>query len=195
MFVSEQKLKSFTAIHQSVSPTDLQPFVLQAQDIMLQEYLGATFFKQLQQQIINNSVTVVNRTILDDYISPALCNLAMYSALPFLTYKIFQKSILKPGAESTQNIELDELKFLQSQVKDVADSYIKAMQVYLKNNLSLYPAYSQYLLSDGIKPNKDSPYFSGIQTNSKYYNKGRSKNIRDTYRGENSTTDEECCDQ
>lgn len=184
LFVSESKLKSFTSIHASVSPTDLVPFVIQAQDLVLHEYLGSTFYRQLKDQVVNSTVTPANRTILDDYIGPALCNLALFYALPGLTYKVFQKSVLKPGSESSQNIGLDELKFLQSQARDVAESYIKQMQVYLKNNIALYPAYENYLHSDGMAPNKKSPYFSGIQTNSKLY---RRKN-------NDKNGDFDCCD-
>lgn len=195
LFVSEEKLKSFTSVHASVSPTDLVPFIIQAQDLVLHEYLGSTFYRQLKDQVVNGTVTAANRTILDDYISPALCNLAIYFALPGLTYKVFQKSVLKPGSESSQQIGLDELKFLQSQAKDVADNYLKQLQLYLKNNITLYPAYQAYLLSDGIAPNKKSPYFSGIQTNSKYFNRNRAKNIRNTYADRNDSDDFECCDQ
>lgn len=194
LFVSEEKLKSFTAIHASVSPTDLVPFVIQSQDLVLADYLGATFYKQLKDQVVNNTVTTVNRTIMDDYIAPALCNLAFYYALPGLTYKVFQKSVLKPGSESSQQIGLDELKFLQSQAKDVAYNYLKKLQVYLKNNLSLYPAYSSYLLSDGNAPNKRSPYFCGIQTNSRLYNRGKRKNIQDAT-SSSGVDDFGCCEE
>jgi len=194
LFVSEEKLKAFTAIHASVSPTDLVPFVIQAQDLVLHEYLGSTFFKQLKEQVVNNTVSTVNRTIIDDYIAPALCNLSMYFALPNLTYKVYQKGVLKPSSESSQNIGLDELKFLQSQCKEVADSYIKQLQTYLKNNISLYPAYESYLLSDGVAPNKKSPYFCGIQTNSKYYNRNRAKNIRRSIGSQEAEEDFPCCE-
>jgi len=178
IWVSEERLKAATAIHASVSPTDIQPFVIQAQTLILQEFLGSTFFKQLNDQIVNGTVTTVNRTILDDYIGPCLVNYALYFALPNLTFKIYQKSVLKSGSESSQQIGLDELKFLQAQAKDVADNYLKQLQTYLKNNSSLYPAYANYVLADGVAPSKKSPYFCGIQTSSKYFNKNRSKNIR-----------------
>lgn len=194
LWVSESKLKSFTSIHQSVSVTDLTPYVLQAQSLVMQEYLGSTFYKQLNDQIINNTVTAANRTILDDWISPALCNLAMWYAYPNLTYKIYQKSVLKPGSESSQQIGLDELKFLQQQAYDVAMNYIKQMQLYLKNNISLYPAYASYLLSDGNAPNRKSPYFCGIQTNSRLYNRGKRKNIQNAL-GTSGEDDFGCCEE
>jgi len=188
LFVSELKLKAFTSIHASVSPTDLQPFVIQAQDLMLHDILGSTFYRQLESQIVNNTVTAANRTILDDFISPFICNYAMVFALPALTFKIYQKSVLKPGSESSSNISLDELKFLIQQAENVAENYAKQLQLYLKNNLHLYPAYQNYILADGLAPNKSSPYFSGIVTNSKVYK--RKNSIRDLHNGK----DFDCCE-
>jgi hypothetical protein len=42
------------------------------------------------------------------------------------------------------------------------------MTTYLKNNLSDYPAYNSYDFLDGITPDKGTPYFSGLQTNSSF---------------------------
>jgi hypothetical protein len=170
LMVSEEKLKSYTSIHQSVSPDDLQPYILQSQDLYLQNYLGATFYQQLQDQIIAGSVTVANRFLLDNYIGTLLCNYAMYHALPFLKYKIFNKSILSPNNETSSDVSLEELKFLQNEVRSVAESYTKLMQVFLWNNSSDYPAYTSPNPLDGMTPDRKTPYFGGIQTNSKFFN-------------------------
>jgi hypothetical protein len=138
LFVSETKLKSYTSIHQSVSPDDLQPFILQAQDIYLQNYLGATFYQELQTQITNNTLTIPNKKVLDDFIGAMLCNYALYHALPFLKYKL---------------------------------------TVFLRNNLTDYPSYNSADFLDGITPDRDTPYFSGLQTNSSF-NLSRNRNRR-----------------
>ena len=78
LFISEEKLKSFTSIHQSVSPTDLVPYVMQSQDIYLQNYLGSTFYQELQFQIKANELSAPNRYLIDNYIGPMLCNYSMY---------------------------------------------------------------------------------------------------------------------
>ena len=67
LFVSEQALKSFTSINQNVSPADLTPFILQAQDIELQYYLGSTFYFSIQDQVLTNTVSVANQFLLDQY--------------------------------------------------------------------------------------------------------------------------------
>jgi hypothetical protein len=173
LFVSETKLKSYTSIHQSVSPDDLQPFILQAQDIYLQNYLGATFYQELQNQIATNTVSVLNKKLLDDYIGAMLCNYALYHALPFLKYKVFNKSIMNNDSESGQSIDLDALKFLQNEVRSVAENYTKMLTTYLRNKLTDYPSYNNFDWLDGITPDKGTPYFSGIQTNSSFNSRNR----------------------
>jgi hypothetical protein len=94
----------------------------------------------------------------------------MYHALPFLKYKIFNKSILSPNNENSVDVSLEELKFLQNEVRSVAESYTKLMQVFLWNNSSDYPAWTSPNPLDGTLPDKKTPYFGGIQTNSKWFN-------------------------
>jgi hypothetical protein len=176
LFVSEEKIKSYTSIHESVSPEDLTPYVLQAQDIYLLNYLGQTFYTQLKEQITNGAISTPNRWLLDNYIGSILVNYAMYHALPFLKYKVFNKSILSPTQENAGSIGLDELKFLQNQVREVAESYVDQMQIYLANHLSDYPAYGNANSTDGMAPDKKTPYFGGLQTNSKFFNYRKYKN-------------------
>lgn len=176
LFISEEKLKSYTSIHESVSPEDLTPYVLQAQDIYLMNYLGMTFYQQLKDQIIAGQISIPNKFLLDNYIGQILVNYAMYHALPFLKYKVFNKSILSPDAEHSGSIDLNELKFLQSEVRMVAESYVDQMQIYLNNNSSLYPAYANYNTNDGQAPDRKTPYFSGLQTNSQFFNWRKYKN-------------------
>lgn len=170
LMISEEKLKSYTSIHESVSPEDLTPYVLQAQDIYILNYLGQTFYTQLKTQITNGTISTPNRWLLDNYIGSILCNYAMYHALPFLKYKVFNKSILSPTQENAGSIGLDELKFLQNQVREVAESYTDQMQIYLANHLSDYPAYGNANSTDGQAPDKKTPYFGGLQTNSQFFN-------------------------
>jgi hypothetical protein len=82
LFVSEEKLKSFTSINNNVSPLDLIPYVLSSQDIYLQNYIGATYYMQLKEQVRTNTVSVDNKFLLDNYIGSALCNWAL--AMPYL---------------------------------------------------------------------------------------------------------------
>jgi hypothetical protein len=107
-----------------------------------------------------------------------LCNYALYHALPFLKYKVFNKSIMNNDSESGQSIDLEALKFLQNEVRSVAENYTKMMTTFLRNNLSDYPAYQSFDFLDGITPDKGTPYFSGLQTNSSFNLSRRRANRR-----------------
>ena len=101
LLVSEEKLKAFTSINQNVSPADLIPYILQSQDIVLQNYIGATYYMQLKNQVVSNTVSTDNQFLLDNYIGNAMCNWGLFYALPFLKYKIFNKSVVSPTSENS----------------------------------------------------------------------------------------------
>lgn len=169
LFVSEEKLKSFTSINNNVSPLDLVPYVLQAQDIYLQNYLGTTMYWQLKEQILTNTLTNDNKYILDSYIGSALCNWALYMALPFLKYKIFNKSVLSPTSENAESITLEELKFLQDQLRGTAETYTKRMIEWMVLHPGSYPAYITPNVLDGQLPERGNPYYFGLVTPKRPY--------------------------
>jgi len=164
LFVSEEKLKSFTSINNNVSPLDLIPYVLQAQDIYLQNYIGATYYMQLKEQIRTNTLTADNTFLLDNYIGSALCNWALAMALPWLKYKVFNKSVLSPSSESAESITLEELNFLIEQCRGTAETYTKRMIEWMVLHPGAYPAYITPQVLDGQLPERGNPYYNSLVT-------------------------------
>ena len=165
LLISEMKLKSFTSVNFNVSPEDLVPFVLQSQDLYLQNYIGSTYYFQLKNQVLSNTVTNDNQFLLDNYIGPALCNWALGMALPFLKYKIFNKSVLSPTSENAESITLEELKFLVQQVTSTAETYTKRMIEWMVKHPGAYPAYIAPNVLDGQMPERGTPYSQNLVTN------------------------------
>ena len=164
LLVSEEKLKAFTSINQNVSPADLIPYILQAQDIYLQNYIGATYYMQLKKQVVNNTISQNNQFLLDNYIGSALCNFGLFMALPFLKYKIFNKSIVSPTSESSESITLEELKFLMDQVLSAGQTYMKRCIEWMVNHPGDYPEYIAPNVLDGQLPERGNPYYGGLVT-------------------------------
>lgn len=162
LFISEEKLKSFTSINNNVSPLDLIPFVLQSQDLYLQNYIGATFYFQLKEQVRTNTVSTANQFILDNYIGGALCNWALQIALPFLKYKIFNKAVLAPTSENSDSVSLEELKFLQEQCRDTAQFYMKRCVEWMVLHPGDYAKYITPNVLDGILPERGTPYYDNL---------------------------------
>jgi hypothetical protein len=164
LLVSEEKLKAFTSINQNVSPADLIPYILQAQDIVLQNYIGATYYMQLKNQVVGNTVTKDNQFLLDNYIGSAMCNWGLFYALPFLKYKIFNKSVVSPTSENSESVTLEELKFLMEQVRSAGETYIKRMIEWMVLHPGAYQAYVAPQVLDGQLPERGNPYFGSLVT-------------------------------
>lgn len=169
LFISEEKLKSFTSINNNVSPLDLTPYCLQVQDIFLQNYIGTTFYWQLKEQVLTGTVSPANAFILDNYIGSALCNWALMQALPFLKYKVYNRSVLSPSSENAENITLEELKFLQDQCRDTAQTYMKRAIEYMVLHPGEYPKYITPNVLDGQLPERGNPYYDSLVTPKRPY--------------------------
>ena len=164
LLVSEEKLKAFTSINQNVSPADLIPYILQSQDIVLQNYIGATYYMELKNQVVTGTVSSNNQFLLDNYIGNALCNWGLFYALPFLKYKIFNKSVVSPTSESSESITLEELKFLMEQVRSAGETYMKRMIEWMVLHPGDYQAYVAPRVLDGQLPERGNPYFGSLVT-------------------------------
>lgn len=167
LFISESRLKRLTAVHANVEPDELIPFVLQAQDIYIQELLGTKFYNNLKLRVISGTTTGPETILLNNYIAPTLANYAVYMALPSMNYKMKNKSVLNPSAEEAQNVDLSELKYLRESVKNTAEFYRERTREYLIDNENDYPDYVNFGI-DGMAPNKMNTYSSGIVIPTRY---------------------------
>ena len=53
LFVTEEKIKSFTGIDENVDPSDLYPFILQAQDFWIQQTCGTRLYDALKNYVVD----------------------------------------------------------------------------------------------------------------------------------------------
>lgn len=164
LLVSEAKLKNFTTISFNTSPDVLVPFVFNAQNTYAVEYLGSALLNEIKSQVRTNTVTADNAFLLDEYLGNVVLNWAAYMAMPFLTYKIYNKSIMVPTSEQSESVGLEEVRFLQSQVKQVAQQYSWLMQRYLWNYNNLYPLWSQSLAKQEVVASFGTPFQSSVTT-------------------------------
>ena len=165
LLVSEQRMKQWTSLDNNIRIDVLTPSILQAQDLYIQDTLGTPFYKRLKEGVIADDLTVDESTFLKDYIGPCLIQYSLYLLLPQLKYKMVEKGILNGTSEETQPTTLDEMKYLREQALDTAMFYNKRILEFLQDNPSMFALYQNPTANDGMLPNKQNPYFSGLQTN------------------------------
>ena len=165
LLVSEQRMKQWTSLDNNIRIDVLTPSILQAQDIYIQDTLGTPFYKRLKEGVIANDLDVNESAFLKDYVGPCLIQYALYLLLPNLKYKYVEKGILNGTSEETGATTLDEMKYLREQAVDTAEFYNKRMLEYLQDHPIMFPLYLNPTPNDGMNPNRQNPYFSGLQTN------------------------------
>lgn len=161
LLISEQRVKQLTNLDSNVRIDEITPFVIQAQDIMLQNRIGTKLYDRLKAGVIADNLNASEALLLNDYAGPALAQYAVYLMLPGLKYKLVDKGVLSGSSEETSDTSLDELNFLRQSVKDVAEFYEQRLYEFLCDNSSDYPEYSSPG-QDGMFPSTDTPYFSGL---------------------------------
>ena len=163
LLVSEQRMKQWTSLDDNIRIDVLTPSIIQAQDIYIQDTLGTKFYKRLKAGVIANDLTTNESTFLKDYVGPCLIQYSLYLLLPNLKYKMVEAGIVNGTSEETQATTLDEMKYLRESALDTAQFYNQRMLEYLQDNPGMFVTYNNPG-TDGMRPNKDTPYFSGLQT-------------------------------
>jgi len=173
LFVTEERLKGYTGIDENVDPSDLYPYVLQAQDIYIAQSLGSKLYKRIKDDVVDNIVsgTPIDpdyKTLLDDYITPVVVHYAYWSALPHLKYRTKNKGVVSGNSEVADTITLEELQYLRNNIKQTAQFYDERLRDYLVNHSELYTEYTSYTSKDGMAPNRSTAYFTGLVIPGKY---------------------------
>lgn len=167
LFVTEEKLKSFTGIDENVDPSMLYPYVLQAQDFWIQSSCGTKLYEKLKELVIDfiqsgTPIPTDYKKLLDEYVSPTVIHYAYYQALPQLKYKTTNKGILSGTSEVGSQITLEEVQYLRNNIFDSAKFYDERLREYLKAYQELYPEYQSYTNKDGMPARKGTAYYTGL---------------------------------
>lgn len=141
IFISEQALKDSSIINENVDMKLLLPTIKLAQEKYVLPILGTALYNELKTQITNATLTVLNETLLDDYIQPCLIWWIMAESPMPLTYKFMNKSVATRSSENANAASLNDLLKLEERFKDNAEWYSQRITNYLLENSTQYPLY------------------------------------------------------
>ena len=167
LFITEDKLKSFTGIDQNVDPEILYPFVIQSQDLYVQSTLGTKLYNALKTYV-NDYVTAQTpipqayKTLLDDYVANMVVYYTYYLALPHIKYKTTNKGLMSGTSEVGETISLEEVQFLMNKVNSTAQFYNERLRDFLVAYQEDYPEYQSYTNKDGMAPKRGTSYYTGL---------------------------------
>jgi hypothetical protein len=141
LFITEDYLKQFTIINDNVEMKLITPIIDKIQDQRILPMIGTGLYNELRSQIVANTVTALNTTLLDDYINKAILWWVMFESPLIFTYRFMNKGVMKKSSDNSSPADLDELQTLRLNFKNDAEWYTQRMILYLIENSSSYPLY------------------------------------------------------
>lgn len=162
LFISEQVLKDRSLLQDNVDPKLIKPTIKQAQDMYIEPIVGTGLYRELQEQIADNDVSELNKTLLDNYITDCLCWFVASEMVMSLGYKLTNKNVLKKTSENSETASISDLFDLMNYYKNKGEWYAQRITNYLCENNTDYPLYDNPGNGvDIIHPNNTS-YSTGM---------------------------------
>ena len=147
--------KRNTVVNLNVDEELLHPQIIKAQNVRIEKILGTNLFNVVLAEINAQTYTARITTLLEDYIQPALVEWITYTALPYLNYKLTNKSVSKKSSDNSEPSELNEINYLRQNIRDDAEYYSERTTKFLESNKDIYPEYINGNDDcDDIKPSK-----------------------------------------
>lgn len=162
LFITEKQLKDASLINENVSMVKLRPTVIMCQEMHIQPIIGSDLYKELQTQIIANTLTQENEDLLSDYIQPCL---QMYVQMEFpmaFGFQLRNKNVERGTDQNSTQASVGELQRLIDYYRGKSEWYAERITRFILANLNDYTAYQTPTSDiDTIYPNRRN-YTAGL---------------------------------
>lgn len=141
LFLSENKLKNFSDLNDSLDPSLLKNAVREGQDIHIQRMLGYELYQSMITKVDNNDVTG-NYLTLMTYIQDAQLYWSYYEALEAIWLRPRNNGLLIPGGgQEAASVDSNTYDKKRQSVKNKAEWYSERLVGWLIDNEQLFPEF------------------------------------------------------
>jgi len=182
LLISEDTLKTYTAINENVQSDELRFCILQSQNIFIQESLGTNLFKFMLDLVDSGDIYLAQystyKNLLDTYIQPTLISYSYYLGLDNFAVKWVSVGLVHNSSEQGQSVDFKMFQYLKTNAKNQAEFNDNLLRRHLIFQSGLYPEYNNGNLNEGqLPPEPNNPFKSSmtLPQNGYYWNRANSK--------------------
>lgn len=145
--ITEQEVKNWTDIPNSVMSKMFSSCITIAQDLYIRTSLGEDLYVELLGQVENDTLTALNTTLLNGNdrlfrgLKPALAWWTAYEIYPYLHSFISPTGIQQKSTEDAVSISSTQLEIRKNHAKKRAEYYLDQLICYLRENDTDYPLF------------------------------------------------------
>jgi hypothetical protein len=143
LFVTRHDISVFTAANGNIDNDKLLPFINQAQDIHIQNYLGTDLYNKIQAEIVAGTLVDPYLTLLNDYIKDMLLHWSMVEYLPYAGVNIANGGIYTKNPENSTALTKEHVDSLIEKSRTTAQFYTNRFIDYMQSGIapSNFPEY------------------------------------------------------
>jgi hypothetical protein len=142
LFITRHDISVFTAANGNIDNDKLLPFINQAQDIHIQNYLGTDLYNKIQADIVASTLTGNYLTLVNDYIKDMLLHWSMVEYLPYAGVNIANGGIYTKNPENSTALTKEHVDSLIERSRTTAQFYTNRFIDYMAFNQTLFPEYN-----------------------------------------------------
>lgn len=157
--ISEDVIKKGSVIDDNVSGDLIAVATETAQEIYLQQLIGSSLLRSLCNKVENNSLSVDDVTLLQEYIEPYLKYKVLAEITIPLSFKYRNAGVVQTSTEHVTNASFKESQSLSQFYDQRADFFAIRLTNWLCNNQAKFPSYKTEC--GGIQPD-DLSFNTGI---------------------------------
>ena len=136
--------------------------IIKAQDIHIQSILGENMYQSVMNQANTNTWNNSDYQLLvQNFIQPALMEWTLYEGLPYIAFKVTNKSVIQETSDHSTASTRDNVEYLRDQFRHSATFYTQRIREQIVNYPGSYPEYYTQIGIERISPRRTT-YFSGI---------------------------------
>lgn len=145
-------LQENSSIYANLDPADINWIIPVSQDVNLERLIGTALYTKIKTDIQNNALAGAYKTLVDDYLSPALVYYIVLDAVEFNAIKFTNKGMLRKSSDDSDVASPEEIQSYKNKISTFAEHYGNKTVNYLCANMGDFPEYNQNNNQDDVNP-------------------------------------------
>jgi len=140
-YITLEDLTEISPISQNCDPVTIVPFIRSSEAMFIIPVLGTALDTELKQAITGNTLTNLQKDLIQNYIKPASAWASFSASIVFQAFKITPKGVNRKLSDNSELPSVEELNYFKQSAKDLQVFYIGQLEKYLNENETLFPSY------------------------------------------------------
>lgn len=162
MLISPKRVKESGDLNLNVDEGVIGASIRKAQSVYMVDVVGKDLVERLQQLVYNkiqgaddnidSPENIAYKTLLDEYLTPALISKAIIETAIRISLKIRNMGVVQNSDMNVNAASLEDIKYLQNYEETSYNHYLNRMQEFLCENKEAIP--ESNFVCGGCKPKK-----------------------------------------